>query len=300
VAKQVRAARQRGPADRAKRRRWLRRRAEARKATGAVLLGVVTTAIGGVVLAGILVVVGLDPGGGPDGGTTPPTSEPIFIESGPLDISVVRGTTVEWCGGDAEWMVPAGPDEIPFGAEVDHASGLEPDQLDWSEHPVGEGGFATSPMEVYVSVQGRSDAEVVLTGLDVELVSRGPVPTGTLLTAEPCGGPGEFRWLGVDLDATPPSVVAELDETNPNFRDAPPEQRTAIAFPYEVARDDAETFLVEAGTQGCDCAWRLRLSWQSQGRSGTAVIDDRGDPFRTVATSGAVAICDVTGACDDL
>jgi len=300
VAKKARAARQRGPTDRARRKRWLRRRAEARKATGAVALGVVTTAIGGVVLAGVLVAVGLDSGGGPDEGTTPPTSEPIFIESGPLDISVVRGTTVEWCGGGGEWMVPTSPDDIPFGAEVDHASGLAAGQLDWSEHPLGEGGFATSPMQVYVSVQGRSDAQVVLTGLDVELVGRAPVPTGTVLTAEPCGGPGEFRWLGIDLDATPPAAAPELDETNPNFEDATPEERTPIAFPYEVTRDDAETFLVEAGTRSCDCTWRLRLSWQSQGRSGTAVIDDGGEPFRTVATSGAVAECDVSGTCRDL
>ena len=43
---------------------------------------------------------------------------------------------------------------------------------------------------------------------------------------------------------------------------------------------------VTATTEAHDCAWYLELDWSSQGRTGTARIDDHGHPFRTSGIKG--------------
>src|SRR3990170_1014573 len=77
----------------------------------------------------------------------------------------------------------------------------------------------------------------------------GPPPTGTLL-AEPCGGVGHFRWLDVDLDATPPTETPRflrgVLETVDPAGTLPTESRQPIRFPYDVTRTDAETFVITA------------------------------------------------------
>jgi hypothetical protein len=62
-----------------------------------------------------------------------------------------------------------------------------------------------------------------------------------------------------------------------------------IPFPFVVSSTDIQQFQVEAvdslslGTSSCDChvKWRLALDWSYEGKTGTTVIDDNGQPFQT-------------------
>lgn len=144
---------------------------------------------------------------------------------------------------------------------------------------VRHGGIDAYTTAVQVVVQGRSDAAVILLGLDVEVVSRNRPPTGTLASAEGAGGIG-VRYFQVNLDRRLPEVeLGELDEPQPGQR--------RLDFPYKVSLTDPEVFVIFGNARRCDCRWLAKLRWQSGDEDGTTVIRDGDQPFRTA--SGAAA-----------
>ena len=120
----------------------------------------------------------------------------------------------------------------------------------------------------------------------LRVVARREPIRGTALS-RPCGGTGEVRWLSVDLDRDPVAPTADrLDDTYPF---TPDWERKPIKFPYTVSLADAETFVVRASTEGCDCDWVIGLHWASQGQTGVLPITDNGRPFRTSSDKNARA-----------
>lgn len=100
------------------------------------------------------------------------------------------------CGVD--WFTPRRPDEIDFGS-----IGTFPD---WSHVP---GARPAEPLVAEATIQGRTRAEVSLTGIDIEVRERRAPPVGTVLVGVGCGDVGEVRTMNVDLDAEPPVVTSE-------------------------------------------------------------------------------------------
>ena len=128
---------------------------------------------------------------------------------------------------------------------------------------------------VQISVQGRSSTAVVLDALRVRVVGRAaPAGGNSYAMDNGCGGALTPRMFSVDLDADRP--IARSEAGNDGENEIP-----AIRMPYRVSAEDPEILLVTARTVGCDCSWYLELDWSSQGRTGTARIDDHGTPFRT-------------------
>ncbi|MFF5496812.1 helix-turn-helix domain-containing protein [Streptomyces aquilus] len=128
---------------------------------------------------------------------------------------------------------------------------------------------------VQISVQGRSSTAVVLDALRVRVVGRAAPAEGNAYAMDNgCGGALTPRMFSVDLDADRP--IARSEAGNDGENEIP-----AIRMPYRVSAEDPEILLVTARTVGCDCRWYLELDWSSQGRTGTARIDDHGTPFRT-------------------
>lgn len=164
----------------------------------------------------------------------------------------------------------------------------------WQDWPPAATGVSASPDNVGLIVQGRSNAEVVLTGLKVRVQERRPPLAGTSLHAA-CGEPGAFRWLEVDLDHDPPRLLSgynyELAEGETEF--VPDWELQPLQFPYKVSVSEAESFLVKANTNGCDCTWDIALTWATQGRTGTSVINNNGVPFRTTSTRDIVGSCEI-------
>jgi hypothetical protein len=152
-----------------------------------------------------------------------------------------------------------------------------------------------SPHDVLVTIQGKTDAEVTLTGMKVN-VERRPAPSGTIVSP-PCGGEGYFRSMLIDLDATPPSMRPRIDFGGSGGSE-PGARREPLVFPYEVAIHDAETFEMVVYTAECDCQWTVDLSWSSQGKTGKTRVDNGGKPFHTVGGARAEADCTVLGDCD--
>jgi hypothetical protein len=146
----------------------------------------------------------------------------------------------------------------------------------WVERNDGIDAFTTA---VEITVEGRSAAAVILSGLTVTVASRDAPPTGTLLEAEGAGGIG-VRYFTVDLDQPMPTPeLGEANEPRPGER--------PLDFPYKVSLSDPEVFVLFANTQRCDCRWTAELRWRSGGKEGTTTIRDGREPFRTASGDAA-------------
>ncbi|MFF2996412.1 helix-turn-helix domain-containing protein [Streptomyces sp. NPDC057950] len=133
---------------------------------------------------------------------------------------------------------------------------------------------------VGISVQGRTDAAVVLEALRVRVVGRATPMKGTVYaTGQGCGSDMNPRSFAVDLDMDRP--IASSVQGAEGGTSTP-----AMRMPYRVSSKDPEVLLVDARTADCDCRWYLELDWSSQGRTGTERIDDHGLAFRTSAIKG--------------
>jgi hypothetical protein len=205
-----------------------------------------------------------------------PGTQPSPVASGLPFTVATKGQTYFQCGPG--WMVaqPASPVPPPSKyADYDH----------WM---AATNAVISDYGAVLLTIQGTTAAEVVLTSLQVEVLTRAPAVRGTHVH-EQCGGPGAARELIVNLDHDPPTY---LPIARPDFMaDGPAWQKTPLVFPYKVSLTDAETFLILANTFKCDCQWRIKLDWASQGATGTSTIDDHGKPFRTTGDHNATADC---------
>jgi hypothetical protein len=183
---------------------------------------------------------------------------------------------------------------VPWG--VGFIPDLPPDQVpprprdgDWEAWRRAASGVPAGELDVRFTIQGRSEAEVTLTGLRVRVVKRGPALPGTVYGPQG-GDPSAFRSVRVDLDANPPKLTSFYnDSLIPG--NAPEHERRPIRFPYTVSLSDAESFEVEGFARTCDCSWVIDLSWAAQGRTDTLVIDDDGKPFRVTGDANATRHC---------
>ncbi|WP_431951993.1 helix-turn-helix domain-containing protein [Actinacidiphila sp. bgisy167] len=133
---------------------------------------------------------------------------------------------------------------------------------------------------VGISVQGRTEAAVVLEALRVRVVGRADPVKGTVYsTGQGCGSDITPRSFAVDLDMRRP--IAHPVQGSEHEASTP-----AMRMPYRVSSKDPEVLLVDARTAACDCRWYLELDWSSQGRTGTERIDDHGHAFRTSGIGG--------------
>jgi len=63
----------------------------------------------------------------------------------------------------------------------------------------------------------------------------------------------------------------------------------ASPLPHRISRDDPEIWYVKADTRRCTCDWIAEIDWVADGRRGSTRVDDNGKPFRTGATTAALA-----------
>ncbi|TBL33405.1 hypothetical protein EYA84_17370 [Verrucosispora sp. SN26_14.1] len=195
----------------------------------------------------------------------------------PLTVAVQQSD--EYCREG--WIVPGGPDHI---AEPSSSG----DYIDWPAWARQQGGIRVNRHEVMLTVQGNSQARVVIDRVRVvALVPRRSPVRGTEVDIL-CGEPFEYRYLEANLDRSPPTVTSK---TTGSISGEPDVRLDPAKFPYQVAIDEAESFIISAVVSKYDIDWRIELDWSSQGRVGTLVIDDGGQPFHTTSTSEALARC---------
>jgi hypothetical protein len=132
---------------------------------------------------------------------------------------------------------------------------------------------------IFLTITGTSDQAVVLNSLKVDATPiSSPLPGAIYAqNGEPCGGFVPPRRFDVVLDRHPPTVKAVPGE-RPSGKAVP-----AIDFPYKVSASEPEVLIIDAFAARCDCEWVLKLEWVSGDKSGVMIIDNHGEPFRTVS-----------------
>ncbi|MGW3665409.1 hypothetical protein [Streptomyces sp. NPDC005141] len=173
-------------------------------------------------------------------------------------------------GCDHTYVIDKAPEQVPPPPAPQDAS-------PWARTQNAVHGRETL---VDITVQGRSDAAVVLEALRVRVVGRSaPLKGIAYSTGQGCGGAIGPRSFAVDLDMDRP--IARPVPGDDSGTSTPP-----VSMPYRVSVKDPEVLMINAGTVACDCRWYLELDWSSQGRTGTERIDDHGIPFRTSSIKG--------------
>ncbi|MFJ4850995.1 MULTISPECIES: helix-turn-helix domain-containing protein [unclassified Streptomyces] len=200
--------------------------------------------------------------GAPYGSPTPPSA------AAPLTWSA--NSQLWETGCDHDYVIDKAPPQVP----------PPPAPQDAGSWALAQGAVHGGRTLVDITVQGRTEAAVVLEALRVRVVGRAAPVKGTVYaTGQGCGS-----------DMTPRSFAVDLDKGRPIARPVPGSENgtstPAMPMPYRVSSKDPEALLVDARTAGCDCRWYLELDWSSQGRTGTERIDDRGRPFRTSGIRG--------------
>ena len=185
----------------------------------------------------------------------------------PLSVSVVLQP-------NGSWIVPRPPDAIRF-PNIDAQ-----DESAWLRWARSQGGGEANSTVVRIAVDGRRAAAVRLEELVIEVRRRRRAPQGTrvLLTA---GGGIARRLFETNLDDEHP-LATPVTGQGPSAEH--------VTFPMKVSEGDPEEFLLEATTQRCDCEWVAKLKWELGDQHGTEVIDNGGEPFRTIGSAKARSV----------
>ena len=186
--------------------------------------------------------------------------------------------------GTGFWIVTKPPQDLPPLPEDE--TGVE----QWVSETDAIDSYAAGSAaltNLQVTIQGRSSAQIILTGIDFVVVRR---RTGTIqggLVADGAAGPTDFRYIEVNLDSKPPKIIASYPNYLAGSSD-PPWERTPVRFPYFVTDTSSEVFNIVAYTHN-DVTWYAELLWSVNGRNGESIINDDGKPFETAAGSLASA-----------
>jgi len=186
----------------------------------------------------------------------------------PLQISVLDNNWDDPCG---RWyLAPKSPAAVPPPPDPDQSQ-------NWA---ATLGALPAGHLRLEITVQGTGGQPVILHHLYVHARHSGPAPHWSAYNmGVGCGGGVVPAAFTVDLDSAEPLAIpttgAQGDSTVP-----------APAFPYLVSPSQPEVLDIDATTTDQDVYWSLELVWSSGSRQGTAVIDDNGNPFRTVGRAG--------------
>lgn len=153
------------------------------------------------------------------------------------------------------------------------------DWWSWARHHGGRDGDIS---EIYATLQGTPGTALVITGVSAGVVRRRPAPHGVEGVCQAIGGAvGSPRLVDVNLDHRPPVVLLAKEGD-----DYPSRGQLSLT----LNGSETEQLVIRAHTTTCDCRWRLRLALVVNGEKGSAVIDDGGRPFRTIASSAATPV----------
>ncbi|MFC9964341.1 hypothetical protein ACFVH4_08850 [Nocardia ignorata] len=141
---------------------------------------------------------------------------------------------------------------------------------------------------IQIELWARSaDDPVTLRALDVKVIERKPGLFGTLVYPMASGGSKWGRYVTMNVDTDPPTVVESRSGAKTQFGDLRAEP---MQFPYDLTTASSELFLVWARTHQY-VTWQVRLRWSTKTRSGETIIDNHGKPFEVSYPGVGSAAC---------
>ncbi|KOV85188.1 hypothetical protein [Nocardia sp. NRRL S-836] len=180
---------------------------------------------------------------------------------------------------------PALAAAVAFGDSQCRAGHVVPAQgqtsIPYARRPAG--GVTVTGAELTATLQGLSEASVVLQSVRAEVLSRKPAMPGLFLQGR-CASEVTRRFFAIDLSAQAP-VATPVQDERAGQRGAPAD------FPLKVNLNDVEQLVIRVDSPREDVEWVLVVGWTSGGDSGELRIDDNGKPFRSTAVTAAQPWC---------
>lgn len=210
----------------------------------------------------------------------------VGAEKAGTPFSIVSEHIEDVCrGGPLNYAIPAeNLNSTPLPSEL-HSTNLSSEEWEeiYGSWKRAVGAIDGDTSGVRITITGKSERPVILQSLDIDVEQRElPRHAFTLDDTTACSDQG-VRYLSYNLDRHPPRLIGSMDARNFG-RVNQGEVENPVMFPYKVSITESEVFQVRTRTAECDCRWRLRLHWVSGDESGDFIIDNKGNPFRTIAT----------------
>jgi hypothetical protein len=166
--------------------------------------------------------------------------------------------------------------------------------LDWAtieqrhdEWVAGHGGIPANVTHVTITIQAKSDAAILITGLKFQVTRKAPVAGTHLIPAGECGGGQEVRKFAVNLDERDPAprplgttTVSGTAQDNKGY---------VTDFPYKVSSTDPEYIELVVYTLENDCTWTATIEWIADGKAGSTEVKNGNAPFRLSSSKNSDA-----------
>jgi hypothetical protein len=163
--------------------------------------------------------------------------------------------------------------------------------IDWAtseqrhdEWAARHGGIPANVTHLTISVQAKSDAAVLITGLKFQVARKAPVAGTHLIPPGECGGGQDVRKFAVNLDERDPTA-----RPIPAMWASDADQKYVTNFPYKVSHADPEYIELVVYTIENDCTWTATLEWVADGQAGKTEIKNGGAPFRLSSSKNSGA-----------
>lgn len=198
--------------------------------------------------------------------------DPQFVEDWliPENITeVVRGVPVPPYpdGGNL------GPDGQPGTEDDETCNG--PQRVRWLQ---SKRSVVAGQVTVPVIVTANLDSTVLLEGIDVVMLERGPGVPGTTVALCPGAGPVEIWRAAVDLDAPIPKVMFQEPDTG---------ESEQLRLPlFEIRAGATEGFAITATTRRGFVRFVLRMRFRVNNQEQSMQVDDHGRAFEVAACTG--------------
>jgi hypothetical protein len=226
-------------------------------------------------------------------GAGPPTTTAATSQHDPIAVNVKQLSQLDVCNGGNGSIYSQ-----PIAALSDYERLIDEvyvkaiDQnLDWAtseqrhdEWAARHGGIPANVTHVTISVQAKSDAAVLLTGLKFQVIRTAPVTGTHLIPPGECGGGQDVRKFAVNLDERDPTA-----RPIPAMWASEADQKYVTNFPYKVSHADPEYIELVVYTIENDCTWTATLKWVADGQAGKTEIKNGGAPFRLSSSKNSGA-----------
>ncbi|MEU4886350.1 MULTISPECIES: hypothetical protein [Streptomyces] len=153
---------------------------------------------------------------------------------------------------------------------------------DLKRDPEGASGVPVSaagsePVEMPITLQAKTSQAIVVSGLEVRVLSRVEVPVnGSIIEPDGCGGLMSERRFDVNLKSLPASIEPHVDRRKGGSGD------DVVDFPFKITSNDPEQVLLLLDPIDEDIRFSVKVEWVSGGEYGSVTLDNDGRGYRVI------------------
>ncbi|BCJ65726.1 hypothetical protein GCM10009779_02310 [Polymorphospora rubra] len=146
-------------------------------------------------------------------------------------------------------------------------------RYDWA---YAMGGVDADSTAARVIIEGLTETVVHIDGISATVLETAAPSLGSNLTCRGRGEQPNVRYVTIDLDTNPPTVLT-YDASG-----------MAVPFVFTVSKGQSEVLDISATTNKCTCSWQVTLRLSIEGKAENYTVQARGKrPFKTTSSANA-------------